>query len=72
MSKVALTMPVNLVRGGGNAVVGFWKDFADFINRGNVIDLAVGVIMGAAFGSIVTSFVNDLVSPLIGLAIRIQ
>jgi large conductance mechanosensitive channel len=41
-------------------------DFRDFINRGSVVDLAVGVIIGAAFGKIVTSLVNDLVMPPIG------
>jgi large conductance mechanosensitive channel len=46
-----------------------WKEFRDFAARGNVIDLAVGVIMGAAFGKIVTSLVNDIVMPPIGLVI---
>lgn len=43
------------------------KEFKEFAMRGNVIDLAVGVIIGASFGTIVTSFVNDIVMPLIGL-----
>ena len=43
------------------------KEFRDFINRGNVIDLAVGVVVGGAFGKIVTSLVNDIIMPLIGL-----
>ena len=43
------------------------KEFKEFIARGNVIDLAVGVIIGAAFGKIVTSIVNDLLMPLIGI-----
>jgi large conductance mechanosensitive channel len=45
------------------------KEFRDFIARGNVVDLAVGVIIGAAFGKIVTSLVNDIVMPPIGLVI---
>jgi large conductance mechanosensitive channel len=45
------------------------KEFKAFAMRGNVIDLAVGVIIGAAFGKIVTSFVNDIVMPLINPAI---
>ncbi len=45
------------------------KEFKTFIKRGNVIDLAVGVIMGGAFGKIVTSIVNDLLMPLIGIVI---
>jgi large conductance mechanosensitive channel len=45
-----------------------WKDFKEFIMRGNVIDLAIAVIIGAAFGAIVNSLVNDIVMPLIGQA----
>ena len=43
------------------------KEFKEFIARGNVIDLAVGVIIGGAFGMIVTSLVNDILMPVIGL-----
>ncbi|TPE49359.1 large-conductance mechanosensitive channel protein MscL [Amaricoccus solimangrovi] len=43
------------------------KEFREFIARGNVIDLAVGIIIGAAFTAIVNSLVNDLINPLIGL-----
>ncbi len=43
------------------------KEFREFIMRGNVLDLAVAVIIGAAFGKIVTSFVNDVLMPPIGL-----
>jgi len=43
------------------------KDFRDFIARGNVIDLAVGVIIGASFGKIVSSLVSDVLMPPIGL-----
>ena len=43
------------------------KEFKEFIARGNVIDLAVGVIIGSAFGKIVTSVVDDLLMPLIGI-----
>jgi large conductance mechanosensitive channel len=45
------------------------KDFKAFVMRGNVLDLAVGFIMGAAFGTIVTSLVNDVIMPPIGLAL---
>ena len=44
-----------------------FKEFRAFIMRGNVLDLAVAVIIGAAFGKIVTSFVNDIIMPPIGL-----
>ena len=43
-----------------------WKEFRDFIARGNVVDLAVGVIIGAAFGRIVTSLVEGIIMPPIG------
>lgn len=46
--------------------VKFIEEFKEFINRGNVIDMAVGVIVGGAFGKITTSLVNDIVMPLIG------
>ena len=45
------------------------KEFKDFISKGNVVDLAVGVIIGGAFGKIVTSLVNDIIMPLIGVII---
>jgi len=44
-----------------------FKEFKQFVLRGNVLDLAVGVILGSAFGAIVTSLVNDIVMPPIGL-----
>jgi large conductance mechanosensitive channel len=43
-----------------------FKEFKNFIMKGNVIDLAVAVVIGAAFGAIVTSLVNDIIMPLIG------
>ena len=44
-------------------------EFKDFITKGNVIDMAVGVIIGSAFGKIVTSVVNDILMPLLGIII---
>ena len=43
-----------------------WKEFKEFAMRGNVVDLAVGIIIGGAFGAIVNSLVNDIVMPPIG------
>ena len=43
------------------------KEFKAFISKGNVLDLAIGVIIGAAFGKIVSSLVNDVIMPIIGL-----
>ena len=47
----------------------FIQDFKAFAMKGNVVDMAVGVIIGGAFGKIVTSLVNDVIMPLIGLAV---
>ncbi|MGL5655499.1 MAG: large-conductance mechanosensitive channel protein MscL [Fusobacteriaceae bacterium] len=49
--------------------MGFFKEFKEFAMRGNVVDLAVGVIIGGAFGKIVSSMVNDIIMPLIGIVI---
>ncbi len=46
-----------------------WEDFKSFAMKGNIIDLAVAVVIGAAFGKIVTSFVDDIIMPLLGLLI---
>lgn len=50
----------------GNSTI---REFKQFISKGNVIDLAVGVIIGSAFGKIVSSMVNDILMPLIGIII---
>ena len=46
----------------------FWSDFKKFISKGNVIDMAVGVVIGGAFGKIVSSLVADIITPLISFA----
>ncbi len=46
----------------------FLKDFKEFALKGNIIDMAVGVIIGGAFGKIVSSLVNDIIMPLVGVA----
>ena len=46
------------------------KEFKEFALRGNVMDLAIGVIIGGAFGTIVNSIVNDLITPLVGIAFK--
>ncbi|MDZ4993725.1 large conductance mechanosensitive channel protein MscL [Clostridium perfringens] len=43
-----------------------WKEFKEFAMKGNVMDLAIGVVIGGAFGKIVTSLVNDIIMPLVG------
>jgi len=45
----------------------FWKDFKAFAMKGSVVDLAVGVIIGAAFGKIVTALVEDMIMPVVGI-----
>ena len=54
-----------LVKKGGSA----FKEFKEFISKGNIFDMAVGVIIGGAFGKIVTSLVNDIIMPLVGVII---
>lgn len=44
-----------------------WKEFRDFAMRGSVVDLAIGIVIGAAFGRVVSSFVNDILMPPLGL-----
>ena len=46
---------------------GFMNEFREFISRGNVMDMAVGVLIGGAFSSIVTSLTEDIISPVLGL-----
>ena len=46
---------------------GVFGEFGEFIKKGNVVDMAVGVVIGSAFGAIVTSIVNDIIMPLISL-----
>jgi large conductance mechanosensitive channel len=53
----------------GLACIRLWKEFKEFIAKGNVIDLAVGVVIGAAFGKIVTSLVEGVIMPPIGMAL---
>ena len=45
-----------------------WKEFKEFISKGNVLDLAVAVIIGGAFGKIVTALVDNIIMPLVGVA----
>lgn len=49
--------------------MGMMQEFKEFAMKGNVVDLAVGVIIGGAFGKIVSSFVEDIIMPLLGVAI---
>ncbi len=53
----------------GDKAKGFGKGFKAFITKGNVVDLAIGVVVGGAFGKIITSLVNDIIMPPIGLLI---
>ena len=49
-----------------------FKEFGDFIKRGNVLDLAVGMIVGTAFNAIVKSLVNDIIMPVIGVILKVN
>jgi large conductance mechanosensitive channel len=57
------------MRSSRSATTGFIKDFQDFVIKGNIFDLAVGVIIGGAFGKIVTSFVESIIMPLVSVLI---
>jgi large conductance mechanosensitive channel len=48
---------------------GFWDEFRDFISKGNSVEIAVAFVVGAAFGALVKSFINDIVTPVIGALI---
>ncbi len=52
--------------------MGFFKDFKAFISKGNIVDMAVGVVVGGAFGKITTSLVSDIINPAIGLVTNTQ
>ncbi len=62
-------LPVQQV---GNRAKGTLNDFQKFILRGNVVDLAVGIVIGVAFTTVVTAFVADLITPLIGIFAKID
>ena len=49
-----------------------YREFKEFINRGNIIDLAMGIIIGNAFSSIVNSLVNDMIMPLVSSIIKVD
>lgn len=51
---------------------GFMSEFKEFISRGNVMDMAVGIIIGGAFQAIINSLVNDILMPLIGMIIKTE
>jgi large conductance mechanosensitive channel len=65
-SKISITFEILICK---NNFMGFVKEFKEFAVKGNAIDLAVGVIIGGAFGTIVTSVINDLIMPLVGAII---
>lgn len=63
MTKEQLLKRTDMTKGN------FWTEFKAFAMKGNVIDMAVGVVVGGAFGKIVTSVVNDLIMPVVGVLI---
>jgi len=68
-SKSSAAIVVDCDRRYEAASMGIIKEFKEFAIKGNVVDMAVGVIIGGAFGKIVTSLVNDVVMPALGLAV---
>ena len=73
MKKINLNKEINLnedvdLKKVSSKAKGTMKEFKDFATKGNLIDMAVGVVIGTAFSKIVTSLVNDIIMPLISLA----
>lgn len=62
----------NTKKAAGKHMKKFLNEFKEFAMRGNVLDMAVGIIVGAAFTAIVTSLVDDILSPIIGLLVRVN
>ena len=58
------------IKGPKGAYMSFFKEFKTFIQRGNVVDMATGIVIGAAFGKIVNSLVNDILMPPLGMLIH--
>ena len=52
---------------GANIAKGFWSEFKDFLFKGSIVEVAVGMIIAAAFGAVVNSFIDDILSPILGL-----
>ncbi len=67
LARTAFTQGLMRDFGGDKGKKNMFKEFKEFAIRGNVIDLAVGVVIGAAFTTIVNSLVNDVINPLLGL-----
>ena len=67
--KLKIHSGTAIFTGNGKEYEKMLKDFKAFILRGNVVDLAIGIIIGAAFGAIVTSLVNNVIMPPIGIAL---
>src|SRR5438132_11350806 len=65
-SNTAAALPMRLLYAGKNRRTAMLNDFRAFIAKGNVLDLAVAVIIGAAFGKIVTSLTDDIIMPIVG------
>jgi large conductance mechanosensitive channel len=60
---------VEQITAGWEKTMGMTSEFKDFAMRGNVVDMAVGIVIGGAFGKIVSSFVNDVLMPPLGMAL---
>ena len=66
-SNVGLRLKICFWNKKETFIMGMMKEFKEFAMRGNVVDMAVGIVIGASFGKIVTSLVNDVIMPPIGL-----
>src|SRR5215210_9203230 len=64
---LAVATRTSRIPGTGGSTMAVGREFREFVVRGNVIDMAVGIIIGAAFGAIVASLVDDIIMPPVGL-----
>jgi large conductance mechanosensitive channel len=67
MSRVDHQLLLENAKKVTNNVSSVWNDFKTFVNKGSIVDVAVGLIMASAFGAVANSFVDDILSPVIGL-----
>ncbi len=65
MARMTADSATSRLKAGGRSALGVLREFETFLLRGNVVDLAVGVVIGVAFGNVVTALVKDLVTPII-------
>src|SRR5882762_7745345 len=67
--SIQVLLGIHLAKGKGEDMKGLWQEFRNFAFKGNMIDLAVAVVIGTAFGAVVKSMVDNIIMPLLGYVI---